>query len=307
MGDGRSISEYDEETTRRCESVLLTLLRSAGPWKNRLYLVGGLAPRYLLPDLPADVPRHIGTTDVDVVLPIAVVGGDLAAYRALATNLKQAGFKGAPGDDGRPTSFRWRVTVDGFPIDVEFLADDPTVEPGRVFKPKVIGLPGAGKMGAFCVRGADLAARDYLEVKLVGTTLDGAKSFTELRVANLTPFIALKADAYHDRRKRKDVYDLVYVLTNHPGGPEGAAKAVSASQVRNDPFVERAFGLLRDHFEDVDLDGPRDYAEFMNSYGDEEADARNRLVAAMAAEEFLGAISRMTKGPARRGKRGEAE
>jgi hypothetical protein len=305
MGDGRSISEYDEETTRRCESVLLTLLRSAGPWKNRLYLAGGLAPRYLLPDLPADVPRHIGTTDVDVVLPIAVVGGDRAAYRALATNLREAGFRGAPGEDGKPSSFRWRVAVDGFPIDVEFVADDPTVEPGRVFKPKVIGLPGAGKMGAFCVRGADLAARDYREVRLVGTTLDGAKSFTELRVANLTPFIALKANAYHDRRKRKDVYDLVYVLANHPGGPDGAAKAVSASEIGKDPFVERALELLADHFADIDLDGPRDYADFMNGYRDSESDARNRLVALTAVGEFLSALSEVGAESIRRGNRGE--
>ena len=38
---------YDRFATDRCERVLLTLLGDVGPWSERIYLVGGLAPRYI--------------------------------------------------------------------------------------------------------------------------------------------------------------------------------------------------------------------------------------------------------------------
>ncbi len=44
-------SSYDEETTARCERALLSLLGDLGPWRERLYLAGGLAPRYLVGQL----------------------------------------------------------------------------------------------------------------------------------------------------------------------------------------------------------------------------------------------------------------
>lgn len=56
-------SDYDEETTARCERALLTLVGDLGPWRERVYLAGGLAPRYLVGQLPAGARGHVGTTD----------------------------------------------------------------------------------------------------------------------------------------------------------------------------------------------------------------------------------------------------
>ncbi len=36
-------SQYDEATTARCERALITLLGDVGPWRERIYLAGGLA------------------------------------------------------------------------------------------------------------------------------------------------------------------------------------------------------------------------------------------------------------------------
>jgi hypothetical protein len=44
-------TDYDE-TTARCERALVTLLGDLGPWRERIYLAGGLAPRYLVGQLP---------------------------------------------------------------------------------------------------------------------------------------------------------------------------------------------------------------------------------------------------------------
>jgi hypothetical protein len=64
-------SEYDDETTARCERALVTLLGDIGPWSERVYLAGGLAPRYLIRQLPDDIPAHVGTTDVDLIIGLA--------------------------------------------------------------------------------------------------------------------------------------------------------------------------------------------------------------------------------------------
>lgn len=36
----------------RCERTLLTLLGNLGPWRERVYLAGGLAPPYIVGRLP---------------------------------------------------------------------------------------------------------------------------------------------------------------------------------------------------------------------------------------------------------------
>ena len=40
---------YSDAYTVDCERVLVTLLRGLGPWKESVFLVGGLTPRYLAP------------------------------------------------------------------------------------------------------------------------------------------------------------------------------------------------------------------------------------------------------------------
>ena len=48
----RHHSDYDELTTARCERALVTLLGGIGPWSQRVYLAGGLAPRSIVGSLP---------------------------------------------------------------------------------------------------------------------------------------------------------------------------------------------------------------------------------------------------------------
>jgi hypothetical protein len=61
---------YSDRYTRDCERVLVTLLRGLGPWKDSVYLVGGLTPRYLVKSRPPVVPAHAGTLDVDLVIDL---------------------------------------------------------------------------------------------------------------------------------------------------------------------------------------------------------------------------------------------
>lgn len=160
----RHHTDYDEVTTAWCERALVTLLGDIGPWSERVYLVGGLAPRYIVGSLPEGSRPHVGTTDVDLVIGLALGDESPEAYRTLENNLKKAGFK----DEA---SFRWKRNVDGVTVTVEFLCETDRVEPGRIYKPKEEGT-GSG-LGAFNVRGAQLVTRDYVERTIEAERLDG--------------------------------------------------------------------------------------------------------------------------------------
>ncbi len=89
---------YDAKVTENCERVLITLLRGLGPWKDSVYLIGGLTPRYLVPEKPPVVPAHAGTGDVDIVVELQMLA-DTDAYQSLEDNFKQMGFERAENDE----------------------------------------------------------------------------------------------------------------------------------------------------------------------------------------------------------------
>ena len=64
---------YTDQHTVDCERVLVTLLRGLGPWKESVFLVGGLTPRYLVAARPPAVPPHAGTLDVDIVIDLQIL------------------------------------------------------------------------------------------------------------------------------------------------------------------------------------------------------------------------------------------
>ena len=73
---------YDVRMTETCERVLVTLLSGLGPWKDSVYLIGGLVPRYLVPERPPGTSAHAGTSDVDVVVELEMLA-NTDAYRTL--------------------------------------------------------------------------------------------------------------------------------------------------------------------------------------------------------------------------------
>ena len=88
------------------------------------------------------------------------------------------------------------------------------VQPGRIFKPK--GEYTGPRLGAFNVRGAQLARHDFIEHQIRGERLEnGGQSAVTLRVVNVLPYTVLKIFAFQDRHGNKDAYDLVFTLLNH--------------------------------------------------------------------------------------------
>lgn len=273
-------SAYDEETTARCERALVTLLGDVGPWGNRIYLAGGLAPRYIVGSLPEGARPHVGTTDVDLVIGLTVDDESDEAYRTLENNLRKSGFK-------PENSFRWIRQVDGVTILVEFMCETDQVEPGRIFKPK----QGLGtKFGAFNVRGAQLIANDFTEHSLEADRLDdGGRSRVTVRVANILSYTVLKVLAFQDRHENKDAYDLIYCLLNFGDGPEDAGRTAANSAIYDAAQVQEAMRLLAERFAVAENDGPHAYANFLVEGSDRDEPARLRQEAVAVVRAFLAA------------------
>jgi hypothetical protein len=275
-------SDYDEATTDRCERVLITLLGDLGPWRERLVLVGGLAPRYLIGQLPEGARPHVGTTDIDLVIGLALGDETTETYRTLQNNLERSGF------EQQEPSFRWERNVDGVRVVVEFLCETSEVEPGRIFRPREMA---GSKLGAFNVRGAHLVRDDFIERELEGERLDGGgRSRVVVRVANVLPYTVLKILAFQDRHQNKDAYDLVFTLLNHEGGPRRAGRASAQSPVVGDPLVAEALKLLKERFRDAGQDGPSAYASFLSTSEDAEEKSRLRQEAVGTVREFFSGL-----------------
>ncbi len=280
------VEKYNNAATERCERALGTLMRGIGqPWRHKVCLVGGLVPRYLVQGNGYEQPAHVGSTDVDVALRLAVETDDEGAYATLENNLKRNGFVRVDG-----SSWRWAANVDGEIVVLELLGDAEDAAPGTVFRPKVVPPAGAGGVGLLCVRGVELAFRDALTITRDVLLFDGARSQVDFQVANLAPFVALKADAYLDRRKPKDAYDLVYVLRWWQGGPEAAAVAIASSPVASEPFVTTAIPRVLGDFAEADRAGAADYASLGASGGAAAETARARNEAVLVFRQFAEAL-----------------
>lgn len=283
--------DYDATTSRLCERAALTLLKCAGPWWERIFLAGGLVPRYLIAELPELARPHVGTMDVDLVVGVAVVDKGPEPYSTLVKNMRNAGFEVFRDEEGQQQSFRWCVVIDGRTVLIEFMTEQGG-EPGTIARPR---QSTGAKLGAFEARGASLVAEDFVEREIRGQLQDGSESFGTIRVANLVPFLTLKSLALHERgaSKHKDAYDIVFTLGNWPGGPAGAAAEAARSPVIDREVVRDAFEKLDAHFAHVGMDAPGHYGRFLfdEAVDDDEEKERLRLEALAVVRGFLDALS----------------
>jgi hypothetical protein len=284
---------YTSETVEACESALRTLLADIGPWGNKLILVGGLTPVYLVPELPADdVEPHVGTTDLDVVIGVAITDDSDEAYRTLQKNLRESGFNPSRDpDSGRERSYAWQRPVNGITVVIEFFCPvAPDSQAGNLRRNPSSGV--GSQISAIQLRAAELTGEDCIQVRLSGSTLDeGGSREVVLLVANVLPFLVLKAFALTERVKEKDAYDIVWTLSAWAGGPEGAARAARTSPISDHAETLAGIETLREAFREIDSAGPSLYARFFVGGGGS-PDERDRLrrFARGTISRFLGAL-----------------
>lgn len=274
---------YTPEALEACQRALATIVAKIGAWGPRLVLFGGMAPRYIVPDPAEDLEPHTGTTDLDVVIGVAILDEDESVYTKLQQELTNAGFSPRPD-----ASFAWERAVDGVPVVLEFFCPvEKGSQPGRLRR-NPAGEVGS-KISAIQMKGGELAGADCTPRTIEIEILDhGGHRRVDINVVNLLPFVVLKAFALESRDKEKDAYDLVWTINAFGDGPASAAEAAAQSPIADDPLVAEAMELLTQRFGRLEDQGPSNYARFFLGASDDD-DARDRLrrVAAGAIQRFL--------------------
>jgi hypothetical protein len=294
MSKPSTFAGYHGDYTADCERVLVTLLRGLGPWKQSVFLIGGLTPRYLVPSRPPAVPAHAGTLDVDVVIDLQILV-DTEAYHTLEENLKRIGFERSQNERGQKLSWRWQVrTESGATIILEFLADAPEVAGGRV-QP----LPSRGSISALNIPHAsivfDLHQTTEIRAELIG---GGGIAIERIRHANIVSFTCLKCFAFEDRAERKDAHDLTYCLQHAAEGLDAVAMAFSHQIMagKHAAVIRAALDILQRRFASDDRtegyrkDGPVAAARFELGDG---AESRDREARALRQRQVSDVIERL--------------
>ena len=295
MSKPLTLEGYSEQVTRDCERVLVTLLRNLGPHRESLVLIGGLTPRYLVPERPPIVPQHAGTLDIDVVIDLVVLE-DADAYRTLEENLKKIGFERGENDKGQKVNWRWKVRMDdGATIVLELLADHPDLRGGRA-QP----IPDEGQISALNIPHSSIVFDLYNTAQVTAELLGSNGLATEtIKHANIVSFTCLKAIAYNDRQERKDAHDLVYCLEHVPQAlTEVAAMFQNGLNGKHRDVLFHSLTLLRSRFatdanaEGYLKDGPVSVAKFELGEDDDTREARalRQREAANVIESLLNGI-----------------
>ena len=126
---GTHRSEYSPDAAGAVLAEAAALIKALGFAAQHVTLIGGLVPTLLVPVLDRDVEPHVGTTDVDVCLSVAIMEGTTGEYEKIQDALRRAGY--APTD----SSWRWRGGVAASVVLEFFCPQPPGVPPGRAFRP----------------------------------------------------------------------------------------------------------------------------------------------------------------------------
>jgi len=281
MAKPATLDGYSDRYTVDCERVLVTLLRGLGPWKESVYLIGGLTPRYLVAARPPVVPAHAGTLDVDIVIDLQILA-DTEAYHTLEDNLKRMGFERAENSAGTKLSWRWQArTEHGALMVLELLADAPDIAGG-----KVQPLPTEGTISALNIPYSSIVF-DLHQVTEIQTELLGGNGIAteQIKHANLVSFTCLKSFAFDQRFERKDAHDLIYCIEHASEGLDAVAAAFHKERNgKHGAVVEAALAILRSRFasdtraEGYRKDGPVSVAKFELGEGDEPEQRETRTL-----------------------------
>lgn len=275
MGEPRS-----RRARARAELALVRVVHELGDENVFLVVLGGLVPEVLARD-DAQIPKHLGTTDVDILL-ITQVDPD-ADLGGVERALERQGFKPDPTADG----WRWRGPVDRVTVKMEFLCDLPDRREHEILRPH-----GCTNLAVANLRGTGYVARDFAWEELAGDLDDGTRVSVRVRFAGLEGYLLSNSVAARTRAAAKDYYDLVYVLMNNrAGGPEQAARRLLVGEFADDlPSLRSTFVEIRERYLKTTDGGPLGYAEQAREVEPEAEEALLRADAVDVVQRFIGAL-----------------
>lgn len=245
---------YLPDQVERVKSTCLYLATKFGDLMDDLVVVGGLVPALLVDQesLPSGASSHVGTLDLDLGLSFALVGEE--RYQAIAERLREAEFTQDVNEKGNVTRQRWRVSDPAVMVDFLIEPENAGARPGGMFSL-------TSDLAAMVTPGLHLAFKDNQVVTIRGRTIMGEEASRDIRVCGAGAYMILKALAVRKRGKRKDAYDLFYVLRNYGRGVSDVAEKVRS--LLPDKSVEEALAYLRDDFGNAEAVGPMRVAAFL--------------------------------------------
>lgn len=283
--DGQSIDGFNPELLDLILAEAANVIRASGFAAEHIVIIGGLVPNLLVPVVDPGGRPHVGTTDIDLCLSVALVEGETEEYERLEAVLRSLDFQISD------VSFRW-IRRSGLKIVIEFFC--PAVEgrpAGRTFRPNSQENPVAkqnlgGRLSALALNAGELLVTDVEHVtRRVVLPDDKGEIDFEFMVTGPIAFLVAKLDALTQRDKAKDAYDIVWLIENWPGGPAAAA----GSFAQRSAFSRETLASLQrlgELFFDTNQVGPASYARFLSSDNPD----LDRRQAVGAVSEFVVAL-----------------
>lgn len=254
-----NVSHEDE-----ARSVLVETLNVLGAFRDQLVVVGGWVPDLLYPG-----KQHVGSIDVDLAVAPDALGDD--AYSTIRARMSDAGFQ----HHSPPTHFtraagRHEIKVDLITGEYQNGQKVPAI------------LVNELKINA--LRGLDLAFEYSEVIEITGRMPIGAMNTVQARVVLPEAFVLIKAFAMNERLKSKDAYDVYFVASQYPGGPQQLGIRIAAMLPNG--LAEKAIQILRSKFAQLDSIGPVQVAEVLEQQGFDSAQSKQ------AAYQYLRAMLR---------------
>ena len=249
-------TDYKREDLELVRQTCLYVATKLGDLLDDLVVVGGLVPSLLIPDesLPAGEDVHIGTTDLDLGLSLAIL--DTKRYEDLSLRLNRADLKPDENEEGNPTLQRWKITPSaGLKVTLDFLIS-PSLAADKGGDLRHIQKD----LAAVITPGLRLAFWDKQKVSLKGVTLLGEKANRDIWVCGPGAFVVLKALAFDQRGENKDAYDLYFVIRNYGRGIEDVCRCLSP--LLEEVETKKALAILNRDFLEPDGIGPSRVAWF---------------------------------------------
>ena len=256
----RIAADYTSEMTETAKKTLLYLATTLGDLLDQIVLVGGLVPTLLIPDGP-HTPAHVGTTDVDLGLSIALL--DSRQYAEVSKRLRRAGFEPDINDKGHPTRQRWVIDIEGEPPGkVDFL-----IQPSDSYSRAGGQQDLEPDFAAIITPGLHLAFQDHLVVPVDARTIKGETATRKIQVCGPGAFIILKALAVRGRNEPKDSYDLHHVVRYYGESVDNVVERISP--LLDDSVALEALGFLAEDFGEISSIGPSRAAAFLGRSDDD--------------------------------------
>jgi len=243
--------DYDRAAVEICRQARMEVLTALRSYHRDLAIVGGNVPALLCDQ--ATEP-HLGTLDIDLLVNHLTISDD--RYELILDIIQGLGWHQVIKPSGQPILHRFAKEFPGLPnpVYLDFLA------------PEYGGLARKREhqrvqqdLRPIKARGSDLVFANLVVRTIEGRHPGGARDRVEAQVADIVPFLAMKAAAMNGRRKPKDAYDIWYACKYYPGGVDVVIQKLRV--VRSHGLVREALTILGQKFEAVDFVGPMDVAD----------------------------------------------